>query len=180
MSMTIPPARTSDLRALAIGCLYVLTGNAMLEFPGSGRSKPSLKVVVNHRPGFLFRRGDATYFPFWVRWDLWHNGVVPVLQDEAVQTYVANTPSLRIHQNAILLHLKDYETYIEKLIVYLTNSFIDAGYLPETMRPVPEPDPIEPDPSCEPVDRNPQDYPRDPVLQHSDGTPRLTYNTVDE
>lgn len=180
MVMTILPARSSDLRALAVGCLYVLTGNAMLDWPGSGRSKPSLRVVVNHRPGRLFQRGHATYFPFWVRWDLWHHGVVPVLLNEDVQTYVATNLSLRVEQNAVLLHLKDFETYIEKLIAYLTDSFIDAGYLPEAMRVFSDPEPIEPDPLCEPIERNPLGFPRDPVLQYPDGTSRLTYNVVDE
>ena len=79
----ILPARVSDLRAIAVGCLYILTGNGSISWPGSGRAKPSLKVVVDHRPYRLFRRGDATYFPFWVRWDLWHKGVVPVLRNKA-------------------------------------------------------------------------------------------------
>ena len=71
-----------DAQRISIGCAYLLSGRAVLDYPGSTRARPSLDVVISLSPGRLLKESDRGYFPFKVPWDLWEEAVVPVLQDE--------------------------------------------------------------------------------------------------
>jgi hypothetical protein len=173
------------VRTLAVGCLYLLTDKATLEFPGSSRSHPSGRVVVNITPNSLYRSGDRAYFPFWVYWGLWHEAVIPVLEDKDVQIIVTDNPSLRVHQNLAYLQLGQPEELVDKIEWYLKKSLVETGWLPascagleetgETTLPAVCPTP--------PTEKNwNPDGPTGPDVSdlfHPDGTPRLIYNVVD-
>ena len=168
------------LRTLAVGCVYLLTNRATLEFPGSEIAKPSDRVVVNLTARGLFRDGDRVYFPFSVYWGAWHEAVVPVLKDKDVQVIVRDNPSLRVQQNAYLLSHGQVDVLIEKIEWYLRRSLCAAGYIPcdqQETETLPG--------SCPPAPTEINYTPTGPTgpdvntVNHPDGTPKLTYKIVD-
>jgi hypothetical protein len=173
-----------NLERLAVGCLYLLTNKATLEFPTTSRAHPSFEVVVNRTPGTMFRSGDWVYFPFSVETGVWHQAVVPVLENKDVQVYVTDNPSLRVFPNLILITIEQVEDLISKIEAYLRESFVSAGYLPagfsqEAVQEAgaPEGPAVDADDGGEPIV-----YPEtvDPDLYHPDGTPKLSYRVVDQ
>lgn len=76
-----------DPHALAVAVLYLLWGWGRLEFPSTTRAHPSWLVCVQRAAGTR-SRGYDTYFPMWVRWDLWEKVVVPVYSDDTIQPTV--------------------------------------------------------------------------------------------
>jgi hypothetical protein len=173
-----------DVRTLAVGCLYLLTNRATLEFPGSSRSHPSGKVVVNITPGGFYRHGDRAYFPFWVYWGLWHEGVVPVLENKDVQVIVTDNPSLRVNVNLSYLQFGQVDVLINKIEWYLKKSLVETGWLPASCAGFEE---VEEEilSTCPPAPAEKNWNPLGPTgpdvqnLFHPDGTPRLVYNVVD-
>jgi hypothetical protein len=184
MVAPVAEVRSSELRRLAIGCLYLLTNKATLEFPTTTRAHPSFFVLVNRTPRTMFRSGDHVYFPFMVGTHLWHQAVVPVLENKDVQVIVGDNPSLRVRPNYDLITLEQYDTLIRKIETYLRDSMVDTGYLPAEARSTYEQEqnapvgPTEPDPAGDPIDYDPTGV-VDPDVQHPDGTPKLSYNVVD-
>ncbi len=184
--MTVREAIQTDLKQIAIGCLYLLTNKATLEFPTSSRAHPSYRVVVSLTPGSLFRSSDQIFFPFFVHWGLWHDAIAPVLMNKDVQVFVRDNPNLRVMPNFILLRNPlDVDTLIDKIADYLFESMIETGYLP----PEPEADPDDPAEVFGPVedvntDGDPIGSPNaktgvDSELFHPDGSPKLVYRSVD-
>ncbi len=183
--MSVREVIQGDLEQLAIGCLYLLTNKATLEFPTSNRAHPSTRVVVHLTPGSVFRPGDQVFFPYWVRWALWHDAIAPVLLNKDVQVIVRDNPNLRVMQNVILLRNPlDVQTLIDKIAEYLYDSMIETGYLP------PEDDDPEvtgaPDGPTEDTDTDGDSIESpdaktgvDSDLFHPDGSPKLVYQSVD-
>lgn len=172
-----------NLERLAVGCLYLLTNKATLEFPSTSRAHPSFEVVVNRTPGQLFRSGDWVYFPFSVDTGVWHQAVVPVLENKDVRFYVRDNPTLRVQANVVLLYTDDFGTLITKIEAYLRESFVQAGYLPATYSTVAAMEAEAPVGPVEDIEDGgePIVYPTvlDPDLYHPDGTPKLSYRVVD-
>ena len=184
-----------NIKQIATGCLYLLTNKATLHFPGSDRSKPSREVVVDMATMGPYRSSDRTYFPFKLGWAVWHEAIVPVLESKDVQVIVVDNPSLRVHQNKILISLELYDELVRKIEAYLLDSLVAHGYLPSIFAPLPEPV-EEPDASC-PVPSqvvwNPSAPPGTPGgppnpdgtpvvdddTTHPDGTPKQEYPIVD-
>jgi len=169
------------LRQIAVGCFYLLTNKATLYFPGSDRSKPSRTVVVDMATSGPYRDSDRTYFPFKLGWAVWHEAIVPVLENKDVQVIVRENPSLRVHQNKILVTLELYDELVQKIEAYLLASLAEWGYIPESYLP---PEVEEPDGTCPAgpteVTWNPSAPETvDPESVHPDGTPRQIYQTHD-
>jgi len=180
------PACHVDTRTLAVGCLYLLVNKATLEFPGSNRAAPSGKVVVNLTPGGIYRPGDRAYFPFWVYWGLWHEAVVPVLEDKDVQVIVTDNSSLRVHVNLALLQYDQIDTYVDKIEWYLRKSLVETGWLPAECAGIEEEEEAGIPSTCPapPPETNwNPDGPTGPDVDdlfHPDGTPKLVYKVVDQ
>lgn len=73
--------QTLETDRVAVGCLHLLMGRAVLDFPTSTQSRPSNLVVVSLGMGGPLLSDWRPLFPFMVPWDLWHYIVVPVLND---------------------------------------------------------------------------------------------------
>jgi len=181
------PVVSTDMRRLAIGCLYLLTRKATLEWPTSTAAHPSYFVKVTRTAQGPFREGHNIYFPFMVPTAQWHEAVVPVLQNKDLQVYVMDNPSLRVHPNLILIAIEQVDVLIEKIEFYLLESFIAAGFLPESFSPsaavaeegAPTGGPAEETPPGEPIVWNPLNEGAPDIDLHPDGTPRLSYRIVD-
>lgn len=68
-----------DTKQLAVCCLYLLLRRAVVSFPGSTRSSPSIWVVVERTPGKMLQDGDVNFFPCRTPWYVWQGVVIPVL-----------------------------------------------------------------------------------------------------
>lgn len=176
------PTNPYKMRQIATGCFYLLTNKGTLHFPGSDRSKPSKDVVVDLATSSPYRDSDRTYFPFKLGWAVWHDAIVPVLESKDVQVLVVDNPSLRVHQNSILVRLGLYDELIAKIESYLLDSLVTHGYLPAEFGTgtvtVEETSSTCPPPPSEVV-WNPQVPVTDPNLTHPDGTPKQSYPVVD-
>lgn len=171
-----------NIRQIAVGCLYLLTNKATLDFPGSDRSKPSRDVVVGLATRSLHRKSDQVYFPFKLGWGVWHDAIAPVLTNKDVQVIVEDNPSLRVQPNDYLIRHSLYDDLVSKIEAYLLVSLVSKGYLPGEMLPEDGDDGVlescPSDPA--PVNWNPGGSDSvDPDLRHPDGTPKLTYQVVD-
>lgn len=118
----------SEIYQIAVGCFYVFMRKAQINFPGSSRAHPSERVVVNRAGPQVLRSGDAAFFPFSVRWDVWQFGVVPFLQDPTYQVF--HPDGTRNQANLALIRLGDYDTYINYLAESLRARFQSLGYIP--------------------------------------------------
>ena len=182
-----------NLTSLSVGCLYLLTNQGVVSFPNSTRSHPSSRVLVDRGAAAthsLFRQSDRMYFPLLVRWDVWHQAVVPVLLNKDVQVMVGDNPSLRVHQNMARIALKDYEALLHRLSAYLVESLITSGFLPPETSPHygAAQEAVENAPAeggsedGDPIIQNPDTLADtvDSEFYHADGTPKLSYRVVDE
>lgn len=118
----------SEIYQIAVGCFYIFMRKAQIDFPGSSRAHPSEKVVINRAGPQVLRSGDAAFFPFSVRWDVWQFGVVPFLQDPTYQVF--HSDGTRNQGNLALVRLGDYNTYIDHLADSLRARFQSLGYIP--------------------------------------------------
>ena len=118
----------SEIHQIAVGCFYILLRRGVWNFPGSSVAHPSLVVVVNRGTGEAIRGGDATYFPFSVRWDVWQFAVVPILKDPTYQVF--HPDGTRNAQNLALIQLRDYDKYISLLAAALKSKMQEVGFLP--------------------------------------------------
>lgn len=99
---------TNQMAGLAVGCLYLLAGRAMLHFPGTARDGPSKRVVVDRNASEPFLPGHRGYFPFYVSWDRWDKAVVPVLHDPNFDLSLPKNKSLlRNDPGRLLRYLED-------------------------------------------------------------------------
>lgn len=176
--VTTIPIVSVDLHRLAVGCLYLLTGKADLEFPSTTRAHPSYFVVVHRTPQSMFQDGDQVYFPFKVPTRIWHKAVVPVLEDKDVHVYVRDNPSLKVPLNLALLTLGQYEDLIRKIEQHLTLSFVEAGYLPPEKSPTYGQQTPEGSTGGTPAGETIVYPETDPEVQHPDGTLKLSYRVV--
>lgn len=119
-----------DISVMAVGCLYLNAERAVVDFPTTSRARPSEWVVVYPTVGRLLREKDKRHFPFRVPWYIWHQVVLPVLQDSRYQFWDARTGQI-MAQNVSLLRLKEYDTLIEMYENALTAKFEQEGYIPE-------------------------------------------------
>ena len=114
-------ADVDGLEALAVGCLYILLEKATVFFPTSTRAAPSHQVVTELGFGTLLRSGDRRYFPMVVRWNIWQEGIVPVLTDTSLQVTIKRMVSNRT----------SVEPCLDLLKTRLLESLQGAGYLPK-------------------------------------------------
>ena len=120
----------SGIYQIAVGCFYILMRRGQIDFPGSSRAHPSLEVVVNRAGPEVIRSGDAAFFPFSVRWDVWQFGVVPLLEDPAYQVF--HPDGTRNQNNLSLIRRGDYNTYINYLADVLRSRLQTLGFIPAT------------------------------------------------
>ena len=113
--------QSDSMLGLAIGCLYLLTGKAMLHFPGTGRDGPSKRVLVDRNASEPLFPGQRGYFPFYVAWNKWEKAVVPVLQDPNFD--------MRLPKNKSLLR-NDPGRLIKYLEDALTKTFRQERFIP--------------------------------------------------
>jgi len=121
-----------DLRRLAVGILYINLGRAAPEFPTTSKAHPSYKVFVNLTPSGAGGRDAYGYlFPFFVRFDIWENVVVPLFEDGSVLIKVVEekSPSLRHPMNQIRLS-QDLEGLLLDIESALLAALEDQGYVP--------------------------------------------------
>ena len=78
------PFHEMDLQRIAVGCLFIQSGFAEVDFPGTTPASPSEWVVVNRnvRPLPAGLQGFQHLFPFKVPWDLWQFVVVPLIRGD--------------------------------------------------------------------------------------------------
>lgn len=117
-----PTVARLDLKGLAVACLYVLTGNGCVDFPGTCRAHPSMTVQVTVGFGRLLADGDRAYFPQRYPWDIWQYAVVPVLRDPVMEAAKHRYDWTTIAGRGYLL---------AEISGALEESLIAGGYLPE-------------------------------------------------
>ena len=105
----------NEIRNLAVGCLHVLYGKTVLNFPTTTRAHPSYWVFVNLGISGALTKEYKPLFPFRVWWKVWHTGIVPVVK----KFWGRDLSSLGTYENAINI-----------LIAELTNQFRLVGLLP--------------------------------------------------
>lgn len=179
-----------NVQLLTIGCLNLLAGTAVVDFPTSTRSHPSFFVTVSLSSGYPLRDGDRRYFPFQVPWHLWQRVIVPVLHPETLETDFGVSfkdnfrETLRNWKNAAYLGLDDYGPWTDQISLVLATLMEAYGYLPpgtvETTGTLVAEESAAPG---EPVVRGPvvgdPNYPQqDSTLIWAEGNLRLTYPIV--
>lgn len=177
-----------DIWRLTVGCLNILAGTAIVEFPTSTRSHPSYFAVVSLTAAYPLRDGDRKYFPFQVPWHLWQQVIVPVLHPETLAEDFGLgfkdkfRTTLRNWRNMDALGLDDYLSLTDNIALVIATLMEVYGYLPPgTVGGTPEV-PAETAPG-EPVVQVPEVG--DPNYPLPDGEPvwpeghlRLTYPTA--
>ncbi len=126
-----------DLSQLAVGILYMNLGLATPEFPSSTASHPSYKVHVSlTAKGGLRLLADShnALFPFFVRWDVWRNVVVPIFDDGSVLVKLLGgaTGSLRVQINKEMLLLGDIDGLLAKIEQAVLRQYEEHSYVPTT------------------------------------------------
>ena len=144
-----------DTEQLAVCCLYLLLRRAVVDFPGTTRSSPSLWVVVSTATGKLPRDGDAKFFPCRVPWYVWQGVVIPVLTvsnpwevplvigsaaipntltgqclDLGVEIQTTLRKSLRIEGNVAQIGIGEYDNLIAAISQELGLLMVEQGLLP--------------------------------------------------
>ena len=169
-----------DIRQMAVGCLHILLGRAIPDFPGSTRSHPSRWVVVSQAQQGPLTPAYRGYFPFKVIWYVWQDVVVPILEDPTNQIVTRSNTSLRVKLNQALLGLGSYEEMIEHIQAALVVKLKETGMVhPDqsvgvsgsVVAPVIPGDPVV-QPDTDPLDTGDD-------LVWPEGHPRLTYPVVD-
>lgn len=169
-----------DLYRMAVGCLHLLLGRAIADFPESTVAHPSRWVLVN-----LSRQGPLKpeykgYFPYKVIFYVWQNVVVPVLEDPTYQIITESTPSLRVRINQALLYEEGQEGMVQRIEAALLVRLKEMGMVHQDAQvgvsgvlenPVPPGEPIALS------DTDPLDVGDD--LVWPDGHSKLTYPIVD-
>lgn len=149
--MPATPNQLIQAEVLAIGLVHVLLGKAVPLFPTSTVAHPSFWVTVQLLPEGAIWPEAATYFPLFVRWDIWENAVVPVLADDSNQ-FRPNNGADRNWRTIALLDAKAYDVLVGNIQSALVTSFQAAG----VMQPEPASTAVLALPSPgEPVDRTP-------------------------
>ena len=121
-----------DLHRWAVGVIYLNLGLAVVEFPTSTRAHPSYQVHVGLSPRGPLSEGHRSLFPFYVRWDIWQQVIVPLFADGAALIKVGydTNETLRQWINREYLAVGDYETLIGKVERLLLAALEEAGYVP--------------------------------------------------
>jgi len=122
-----------DLRQLAVGILYINLGLADVEFPTTSASHPSYKVHVSlTAKGSLLANSNNSLFPFFVRWDVWRNVIVPIFEDGSVLVKLlgGTTGSLRVQINKEMLLLGDMAGLLAKIEQAVLRGYEEHKYVP--------------------------------------------------
>jgi hypothetical protein len=82
-----------DLLQIALGCVYLQAGKAITHFPSSTVGHPSEWVVISRTLSAPLTEKDNGRFPFRVRWDVWQNIVVPLMEGDGQDLWVQFTQS---------------------------------------------------------------------------------------
>ncbi len=112
-----------DLQRYAVAVLFVQLGVALLDFPTSNRAHPSSVAYLQLSPKWQDRLGYSTYFPMRVRWDIWQNVVVPILQDNTLRVQVG------VNLEGVAFN-NDYKIQLTRLESALRREARVQGYLP--------------------------------------------------
>jgi len=168
-----------DLQRLSTGCLYILLGRGLIDFPGSDSSHPSLFAVVNRSCMGFIRGGDQKYFPFKVPWDIWEQVVVPVLKDPNNQIRTNFTDSLKNQANFGWLQNGGFDFLLEELKAALGRGLQREGFLPAPITPPVETSPAIGEPIVNPIpDGDPHFPDPDGNITWPEGDLKLTYPIV--
>jgi hypothetical protein len=179
-----------DINRLAIGCLNLLAGRAVVDFPSSTRSHPSFFVTVSLSSDVGLKDGDQKYFPFQVPWYIWQRVVVPVLHPETLETDFGVAfkdklvESLRVWKNIDAANLEDYVSLTDHVSMVIATLMELYGYIPSgTVATYPTVLAASGSAPGEPIVRGPvvgdPNYPRsDETLTWAEGHPRLQYPVV--
>ena len=73
--------KSGSLEMVAVGCLHLLTGRGLLDFPGSTRAGPSRFVQIGLGHSSSLNSAWRKWFPIQIRGPFWHRVVVPILED---------------------------------------------------------------------------------------------------
>ena len=122
-----------DLRQLAVGILYMNLGLADVEFPSTSASHPSYKVLVTlTAKGSLLADSNNSLFPFFVRWDVWRNVIVPIFEDGSVLVKLlgGTTGPLRVQINKEMLLLGDMAGLLAKIEQAVLRGYEEYNYVP--------------------------------------------------
>ena len=117
---------------LAVGILYLNLGRAGLEFPTTTRAHPSYQVQVTLLPGGgLLDEGHRSLFPFFVKWDIWQNVVVPLFADRTTLVKVGEEGNITLRQHLLREYVTrgDPAPLIAKIKHLLSVTLIAEGYL---------------------------------------------------
>lgn len=112
------------MKNLAVGCFYILRGQAEPLFPFAVVGSPSKTVRVVRTALRLRRPGDEAYFPIHVDWKIWNNAVVPILEDERFQF------EHKVVSDYWMSSEDKIAQFIKNLEEALVESFQEKGYLP--------------------------------------------------
>ena len=124
-----------DLRRMALGILYINIGRADVVFPTTTRAHPSYMVQVTLIPPLgLLDEAHKVYFPFFVKWDIWQNVIVPLFRDGSGLVKI-ESGSLRNEINREYLLTGDHEALLTKISQLVLASLIEQNYVPAGATP---------------------------------------------
>ena len=106
---------------LSVGCVYLLSGKATLHFPTSNAASPSQMVQVSRTTAKPFLEAHETVFPFYVETNLWHNAIVPILEDYSVNPGIPKNDCFRE---------KNLEVYMRNLKGIIANALREYNFIP--------------------------------------------------
>jgi len=123
-----------QVEVIAIGIAHLLLGKAKPIFPTTTRAHPSFWVTVHLLPEGALWPGATQHFPHRVRWDIWDNVVVPILQNEDHQ-FLPNNGADRNWRQVALLDAGAYDQIVSNLQEALIAGYKEKGYLPADPAP---------------------------------------------
>ena len=123
--VTRPHTDTSDLRkttnssfeSAAIVCLHIIAKRAYANFPTSGRTGPSKKVVITLNPlrGSYAFLGGSTF-----DWEIWEYAIIPVLGFYMDSQIIKES-----------LRLGNYDRPIQMMEGMIRDKYVELGWLPK-------------------------------------------------
>jgi len=130
------------VEGLAVACMHLAVGRAVLDFPESTMAGPSRFVQVSLEfRGSLANRFQA-YFPMQVESGLWHQVVVPILEDARFKIQTSEevptrtgvpTTKITVTENHVLRSFfqgGQWDSLMDFYAEALIQGCQDAGYLP--------------------------------------------------
>lgn len=170
--------RTQAVLPVAVACMHLVVGRAILDFPTSTQARASRFVTIHTDVRGPLADHFRQWFPMQVDGQVWQNAVVPILEDPMYRVstaklvpVVAGAPTTKVEiiENRVLQSLyadRDWKSLLDFFVGALRQSYQTAGYFPAgsgQKEEVVEPKPLAPG---EPLNR-------------PDGSGRLVYEQFD-